>query len=64
LGATWFEELQIMKFAWHNTIPDLAAWNSAEMEEVELGCYEDLLEADTMFAEFDKLEDEMVVDYP
>jgi hypothetical protein len=64
LGATRFEELQIMKFAWRNTIPDLAAWNSAETEEVDLGCYEDLLEADTMFAEFDKLEDEMVVDYP
>jgi hypothetical protein len=36
----------------------------AETEEVDLGCYEGLLEADTMFAEFDKLEDEMVVDYP
>jgi hypothetical protein len=64
LGATRFEELQIMKFAWRNTIPDLTAWNLAETEEVDLGCYEGLLEADTMFAEFDKLEDEMVVDYP
>jgi hypothetical protein len=64
LGAAQFEELQIMKFAWRNTISDLAAWNSAEMEEVDLGCYEELLEADAMFDKFDKMEDEMVVDFP
>jgi len=34
LGAKRFEELQIMKFAWHNTVPDLAAWNSAEVKEI------------------------------
>jgi hypothetical protein len=64
LGAARFEELQIMKFVWRNTISDLAAWNSAETEEVDLGCYEELLEADAMFDKFDKMEDEMVVDFP
>jgi hypothetical protein len=34
------------------------------MEEVDLGCYEELLEADAMFAEFDRVEDEMAVDFP
>jgi hypothetical protein len=24
-----------MKFAWHNNIPDLAAWNSSLVEEVD-----------------------------
>jgi hAT family C-terminal dimerisation region len=26
LGPKKFEELQVMKFAWHNNIPDLAIW--------------------------------------
>lgn len=63
LGAARFEELQVMKFAWRNTINDLAAWNSAEIEEVDLGCYADILEADALLAEFDKHADEMVVDF-
>lgn len=53
-----------MKFAWCNTITDLAAWNSADVEEVDLGYYEELLETDVMLAEFDKEveADEMVFD--
>jgi len=31
----WFEELQMMKFAWRNNIRDLAAWNSAQVEEID-----------------------------
>jgi len=54
-----------MKFPWHNTITNLAAWNSTEIEEVDLECYVDLLETDKMFAQFDKeVEvDEMVFDF-
>ena len=43
LGLKKFEELQIMKFAWHNNIPDLAAWNSSVVEEVDLWEFEQLL---------------------
>jgi hypothetical protein len=63
LGAAQFEELQIMKFAWRNTISDLAAWNLAEVKEVDLQHYTDFLEANEMLAKFDKQEDEMVVDF-
>jgi hypothetical protein len=46
LGAKKFEELQIMKFAWRNNIPNLAAWNSAEVEEVDGDEYQEMLAAD------------------
>jgi hypothetical protein len=46
LGAKKFEELQIMKFAWHNNIPNLAAWNSAEVEEIDGDEYQEMLAAD------------------
>jgi len=48
LGATRFEELQIMKFAWRNNIGDLTAWNSSQVEEIddEMKEYQDLLAAD------------------
>ena len=38
-----------MKFAWRNNIGDLAAWNSAQVEEVfdhEMKEFQDLLAAD------------------
>jgi hAT family C-terminal dimerisation region len=35
LGSKKFEEMQVMKFAWRNNIPNLAAWNSNEIEEIE-----------------------------
>jgi len=41
-----FEELQIMKFVWHNNIPDLAVWKLAEVEEVEIDEYQEILAAD------------------
>lgn len=48
LGAAQFEELQMMKFAWRNNMANLAAWNSAQVEEVhKLKEYEDLLIRDT-----------------
>ena len=35
LGANWFEQLQVLKSAWKTDILDIAAWNSAMIEEVE-----------------------------
>ncbi len=63
LGSQKFEELQILKFAWWQKVPDLGAWNSAQVEEINSECLQDLLDGDKMNAEFEKGEDEMVVDY-
>ena len=59
----WFEELQMMKFAWRNNIGDLAAWNSAQVEEVdnEMWEYKDMLISDWDFEEWDKPADELVI---
>ena len=54
MGAECFEELQVMKFAWRDNIPNLAQINSEEVEEVELGDYEDLLAEDEAAAEWDQ----------
>ena len=54
LGAKQFEELQIMKFAWCNKILDNAEQNWARVEEVQLGEYSEILEADETLAEWDK----------
>ena len=43
-----------MKFTWRNTIPDLAAWNSSEVEEINIGEYEGLLGADNWQDDFDR----------
>ena len=53
LGSKKFEELQIMKFAWRNIIPDLAAWNSNEIEEINIGEYQAMLSNDKWQAGFD-----------
>ena len=56
LGPKKFEELQLTKFAWRNNIPKLAAWNSSEIEEVEIKDSEfaDLLEEDNWLDNFDR----------
>ena len=59
LGDAWFEELQLMKFAWRSDIVDLAAWNLQDAEEVDIIEYETLFQADVEEAEWDK---EMGVD--
>lgn len=46
LGADLFEKLQMMKYAWRDSMTDLAAWNSAQVEEVSLEEYKDFLAAD------------------
>ena len=60
LGEKRFEELQIMKFTWRNNIIDLVAWNSAQVEEVDLWEYSEMLEAEEEAAELDKPEDEFI----
>lgn len=54
LGLKWFEELQIMKFAWRKKILDNAEQNWARVEEVQLGEYSEFLEADETSAEWEK----------
>ena len=43
-----------MKFAWCNNIPDLAAWNSSEAEEINIGESKGLLGADHWQDDFDQ----------
>jgi hypothetical protein len=69
LGDARFEKLVMMKSAWHNNIGNIAAWNSAKVEEVdetidsEFIEYEDMLTADRDFEEWDKMvEDEFALD--
>ena len=61
LGAKRFEELQLMKFAWrHAGVVDIAAWNSDQVEQVDVEEYKDLHLADAGH-ELDG--DEIVLDY-
>ena len=46
LRAKCFEELQVMKFAWCRDITDLTAWNSSQLEKVNLDKYQEMLVAD------------------
>lgn len=57
LGSKKFEELQVMKFAWRNNIPNLAAWNSNEVEDIDIAItdFTTLLSDDNWQAEFDGL---------
>lgn len=50
-----------MKFAWRNNLTDIAAWNSVEVEEVNLVEFEDLLVIDGDDALWDDQGIEMVV---
>jgi len=45
-----------MKFAWNNTIPNLAAWNSNEVEEIDTTEYNSLLSDDNWQANFDNFD--------
>lgn len=42
-----------MKFAWRRNMVDLAAWNSAKVEEVSLDEYLELLDNEDQAAEWD-----------
>ena len=61
LGSTKFEQLQIMKFAWRNTVTDLAAWNYGLTEEIVLEDYKDLLAQEEWEEEIDKVADEHII---
>ncbi|KIL55752.1 hypothetical protein M378DRAFT_90389 [Amanita muscaria Koide BX008] len=59
LGDAKFEELQVMKFAWRRNIPNLAAWNSLDMEDVtDLDKCEHLLQNDDWEKDLDNLDQE------
>jgi hypothetical protein len=61
LGAEWFEELQLMKFAWRGRINDRASHNSEQVEEIDgLKEYQDFLAADKELEEWDITEHELV----
>ena len=51
LGAQWFEELQLMKYAWKQSVIDFAECNSA-LVEICLMEYEDLFTVDKELQEF------------
>jgi hypothetical protein len=53
LGAKHFEELQVMKFAWCKNLMDHAAQNWTRIEELQLGEYCDILDADKKLAKWD-----------
>jgi len=57
LGAQRFEELQLMKFAWRHNVIDVAAWNSNEIEQVDIVEYKDLLIAEVEQAGHDELDE-------
>ena len=53
-----------MKFAWHKNISNLAAWNSAQIEEVDMsGEYQEMLQADQGADKFDIQEDEYIFEW-
>jgi len=52
LSVEKFEQLQVLKFAWHGDIPDLAAANE-EIEEVDLTQYNELYHGDITEANLD-----------
>ena len=51
-----------MKFAWRGKITDIASLNSDEVETVDLDEYREMLEYDVQEYEFEKGEDEFVID--
>jgi hypothetical protein len=55
LGAKRFEELQVMKFTWRQNIVDLAAWNSGQVEVVDLDECSERLEAEEQDMEWESL---------
>jgi hypothetical protein len=64
LGENRFEELQVMKFAWRPKIEKAAGRNSEQIEEVDLDDideYTEMLVVDESAAEFDRIEDEVVL---
>jgi len=62
LGSKQFEELQLMKFAWHGKIMDIASLNSNKVKMADLDEYCEMLEYDVQEYEFEKGEDKFFID--
>jgi hypothetical protein len=52
-----------MKFAWRGGITDIASLNRDQVEMVDLDGYREMLEHDVREYEFEKGEDEFVINY-
>jgi len=52
-----------MKFAWRHRVVDVAAWNSSEIEQVDLEEYKDFLTADVERDEHDLEAEVLMVDF-
>jgi len=52
LGAIAFEELTIMRSAWGPKLFDIAAWNAAQTEEIDVRDFEEMLIDDVELAEW------------
>lgn len=61
LGSTRFEELQVLKHVWRNSLVDRAAMNSREVEVVVLQEYQELYERDQDMVQVDREEGVEVV---
>jgi hypothetical protein len=58
-----FEVLLIMKFAWKKDLKDIAAWNSMQIEEINLTEFEEWLESEVELLQWEKSDDiELVID--
>jgi hypothetical protein len=53
LGADRFEQLQMLKFEWKDSLTDLAAWNSEQVEEVDMDEFTAMLKTDVTLAEWE-----------
>ena len=53
LGSDHFEQLQILKHGWHNTIVDHATFNFSQLDEHYLQNFEELYLMDEEFAALD-----------
>ena len=61
LGPELFEQLQMLKFAWKETLVDHAAWNSGYMEVFDLDEFKEMLAADVDAGEWDDTDSEVEV---
>ena len=58
-----FEVLLIMKFAWKKDLKDITAWNSMQIEEINLTEFEEWLESEVELLQWEKLDDiELIID--
>lgn len=67
LGNARFEELQMMKHSWKLSLIDIAAWNSGQVEEVDMQEFEEMLlsneEEDKWAADDLQGDNDIIVDY-